>query len=255
MPRLRRLLRSVLVGLVGLVLGVLVVSGVQVLAARVIDPPVTLTMLEASWDYSRARGELLLWEKEWKDLDELGDEVPRAMVSSEDARFWLHDGFDWAGICRAVEKNRDRAAKGDTRRVGGSTITQQVARNVFLWQGQSYLRKGLETLYTLWIELLLPKERILELYVNVAETGVLTFGAEAGARRYFDQSAAELSAEEAGRLASVLPSPRRWGAKGERAAERAAWIGDNPAPWPGQPGFEEARARHRETAPGPWDCL
>ncbi len=254
MPRLRRLLRSALVTLIGLLLSLLLVSGLQVLAARVIDPPLTLTMLEASWDYSRARGELLLWEREWKDLDELGTRVPRAVVSSEDARFWLHHGFDWQGICSAVEQNRERAASGDTRRVGGSTISQQVARNVFLWQGQSYLRKGLETLYTLWMELLLPKERILELYLNVAETGVLTFGVEAGAQRYFQRSAAQLSQEEAGRLAAVLPSPRRWGVQGKRASARTVWIENNLAPWPGKPGFDEALARHRERAPGPLDC-
>lgn len=255
MARLRRLLRSTLAALIGLLLGLLVVSGLQVAAARFIDPPLTLTMLESSWDYSRARGEVLWWEREWKDLDELGERVPRAVVSSEDARFWLHHGFDWQGICSAVEQNRERAALGDTRRVGGSTISQQVARNVFLWQGQSYLRKGLETIYTMWMELLLPKERILELYLNVAETGVLTFGMEAGAQRYFKRSASQLSQEEAGRLAAVLPSPRRWGIQGKRATSRTAWIADNLAPWPGKPGFEQALARHEERAPGPQDCF
>lgn len=223
----------------------------QVGLVRFIDPPFTLTMLEASHRYSRARGEWQPWTREWRDLDALGEAVPRAVVAAEDARFWLHAGVDMEGVCRAMEKNRERARRGDGRRVGGSTITQQAARNLFLWQGQSWLRKGLELVYALWMELLLPKERILELYLNVAETGVLTFGVEAGAERYFGKPAAELSAEQAARLAAVLPSPRRWSIDGPQVTRRSARILAQPAPWPGEPGFQEARERARRRG---WGC-
>ncbi len=244
---LRRRIQRVLGGL--LLVGLLLPPA-QVLTARFVDPPLTWTMIETTWDYGRARGEWKLAERDWRDLDALGKPVPRAFVASEDARFWLHNGFDWAGICAAVEANKDGG-----RPRGGSTITQQTARNVFLWQGQSWFRKGLEALYTLWMELLLPKERILELYLNVAETGVLTFGAEAGARHWFGRSAADLDADQAGRLAAVLPSPRKWKVSGDHASRRSAWIQANPAPWPGRPGYDEARRWWATEGPRLWDCF
>lgn len=255
MSRLRRALRALPRLALAALLGAVLLSVVQVALARVLDPPLTFTMIGAILDHHEFEGEWRWPTRQWRDLDALGRRVPRAVVASEDARFWLHRGFDWEGICAAVQANADSKAEGDGGRLrGGSTITQQAARNVFLWQEQSWLRKGLETWYALLMELLLPKERILELYLNVAETGILTFGVQAGAWRYWQADAADLSAEQAARLAAVLPSPRKWSVNGATASKRAAWIQENPAPWPDQDGFQETRRRWLQQAPGP-GCL
>ncbi len=168
-------------------------------------------------------------------LMSLGETVPRAVVASEDARFFLHHGFDWAGICGAAAKNAD----GRSLR-GGSSITQQTAKNVFLWQGRSWLRKGLEAWYTLLMEAILPKERILELYLSVAETGPMTFGVHSGATLWFQSSPAALTPDQAARLAGIFPSPNRWDPSGESATKRARHVAANPAPFPGDRGFNAA---------------
>lgn len=244
--QVRRVARAVVIAALGLA----ALSVLQVLAARFVDPPTTATVVQRAVEHALA-GEGLAWpDRRPLPLSALGSEVPRAVVGAEDARFFLHHGFDWEGICDAWRKN---AAGGRLR--GGSSLTQQVAKNVFLWQGRSWLRKGLEVWYTIWLELLLPKERILELYLNVAETGPMVFGAEAGARHHFGKAAAKLSADEAGRLAGVLPDPRRRSVSGESARERARWLRANRAPFPGDPGFEQVRDRWRERNQGPLDCL
>jgi monofunctional biosynthetic peptidoglycan transglycosylase len=130
--------------------------------------------------------------------------LKRAIVVAEDAKFVDHDGFDWDGIEKALEKNR---RKGQIV-AGGSTITQQLAKNLFLSPARSYLRKGAEAVITLLLEAMLSKRRILELYLNVIEWGNGVFGAEAAAQRYFGVTAAELSADQAARLAAMTPSPR-----------------------------------------------
>jgi len=252
--RLRRLWQLLPRLALGVALALVLLTVLQVAVLRFVDPPLTLTMVGAAYDYHRVEGHWRLPKRQWRDFQALGPDVPRAVVASEDARFWLHRGFDWEGICHAVQANRDAAERGRDRRVGGSTISQQVARNVFLWQDQSWLRKGLEAWYTLWMELLLPKERILELYLNVAETGTLSFGAQAGAQHYWQQDADSLSADQAARLAAVLPSPRRWSVDGATVRRRAAWISANPAPWPGDPGFDQAARAWSREAPGP-GCL
>jgi len=126
------------------------------------------------------------------------------MVAAEDAKFTEHGGFDWEGIENALEKNR---RKGQVV-AGGSTITQQLAKNLFLSPAKSYWRKGMEAVITMLIEAILPKRRILELYLNVIEWGNAVFGAEAAAQRYYGVSAANLSAEQSARLAAMAPSPR-----------------------------------------------
>ncbi|MCA9490854.1 MAG: monofunctional biosynthetic peptidoglycan transglycosylase [Myxococcales bacterium] len=219
------------------------VSVLQVLAARFVDPPFTLTMVERAWEAGR-------WpERRHVALADAGP-VARAFVSSEDGRFFLHRGFDWEAICAALEHN----AKSDRIR-GGSTISQQVAKNVFLWQGRSWVRKGLEVWYTVLLELLVPKQRILELYLDVAETGPLVFGAEAGARHHFGKSAGTLSLEQAGRLAGILPDPRNRSVKGESATRRASFVKANLAPFPGDPGWDEVKRRWDADGHGPWTCL
>ena len=143
----------------------------------------------------------------------------RAVLAAEDDRFYLHWGFDLVEIGKAL----DRAERGGRLR-GASTLTQQVAKNIFLWEGRSYVRKGAEAYLTLVLELTLPKERILDLYLNLAEWGDGVFGAEEAARKHFGRSAKNLTPEQAARLAAILPAPRRWSPSGSVASRRAGLI-------------------------------
>ena len=140
----------------------------------------------------------------WVPYEKISRNLKRALIAAEDSTFVEHEGFDWDGIQLAIEKNR---ARGKTV-AGGSTITQQLAKNLFLSPEKSYLRKGQEAIITLMLENMLDKERILELYLNVIEWGNGIFGAEAAARRYYNISAAQLSAEQAAKLAAMAPNPR-----------------------------------------------
>ncbi len=143
---------------------------------------------------------------DWVELPAVSPLFLKHLWISEDQRFFQHHGFDWKEIDRAVDK-----AERTGRPVRGiSTITNQCARSLFLWQGRSWIRKGLESYYTLWMELLLPKRRILELYVNVIETGPGIYGVEAAARHYFGVSARGLTREQSALLAAVLPNPKGW---------------------------------------------
>jgi monofunctional glycosyltransferase len=141
---------------------------------------------------------------QWVDYAKISRHLKRAMIAAEDSTFVEHEGFDWDGIQLAIEKNKKRGRFV----AGGSTITQQLAKNLFLSPEKTYLRKGQEAIITLMLEYTLDKERILELYLNVIEWGNGVFGAEAAARRYFGVSAAQLSAEQAARLAAMAPNPR-----------------------------------------------
>ncbi len=170
-----------------------------VLLYRWVPVPTTTTMLVSNW---RTDAPL---EKEWISYEEVSPYIPLAIIAAEDQKFPTHNGFDWEGMQAAFRSNQN----GGVVR-GGSTISQQVAKNVFLWQNKSYIRKGLEVYFTALIEILWSKERILEVYMNVAETGINTFGMEAGAQRYFHKSAKELSPQEAAQLIQVLPSPKRY---------------------------------------------
>ena len=184
--------RAALVFVVGSVLWVLLY--------RFVPPPVTLTMSGNALD---GRG----IAKDWMSLDRMDPDMPRAAIAAEDARFCAHNGFDIAAIEQAAKRNAS-----SKRLRGGSTISQQTAKNVFLWQGRSYVRKGLEAWFTMLIEALWGKRRIMEVYLNVAETGIGTYGANAGAMRYFHHDAATLSTVEAARIAAILPLPKQRGA-------------------------------------------
>ena len=142
----------------------------------------------------------------WVPYDRISVHLKRAMIAAEDAKFVEHEGFDWDGIQKAMDKNE---RKGRVV-AGGSTITQQLAKNLFLSGEKSYLRKGEEALITLMLESVLDKRRIFEIYLNVIEWGSGVFGAEAAARRYFGESAAQLSGEQAARLAAMAPNPRHY---------------------------------------------
>lgn len=173
------------------------ISLLWVVALRFVPPPFTFTMM----------GDLLGGRsvtKQWKPLDEIDPKMARAAIAGEDAKFCSHSGFDFEAMAGAAYRN----AQGGRIR-GGSTISQQTAKNVFLFQGGGYVRKAFEAWFTLLIELLWGKQRIMEVYLNVAETGIGTYGVEAGAMRYFNHSADKLTATEAGRIAAVLPLPKK----------------------------------------------
>lgn len=173
------------------------ISVLLVAVFRFVPPPFTFTML----------GDLLGGHsvtKEWRSLDEIDPDMARAAIAGEDSKFCSHHGFDYAAIAGAAYRN----AQGGRIR-GGSTISQQTAKNVFLFQGGGYVRKAFEAWFTVLIEAIWGKRRIMEVYLNVAETGIGTYGAEAGAIRYFNHSADKLTPTEAGRIAAVLPLPKK----------------------------------------------
>jgi monofunctional biosynthetic peptidoglycan transglycosylase len=155
-------------------------------------------------DQLRARNPKAKLEYRWVPYERISNNLKRAMIAAEDAKFVDHEGFDWDGIQRAIEKNERRGRIV----AGGSTITQQLAKNLFLTPARSWIRKGQEAVITLMLEALLPKRRIFELYLNVIELGNGVFGAEAAARHYFGTSAAGLSASQGARLAAMAPNPR-----------------------------------------------
>jgi len=145
---------------------------------------------------------------QWVDYEHISRYLKQAVVASEDARFVAHSGVEWEAIRQAWQYNLRQADHGSARRRGGSTITQQLAKNLFLSSSRSYLRKSQELILTYMIEHVMSKDRILELYLNVAEWGVGVFGAQAAARHYYNTSADKLGAAQAARLAAMLPNPR-----------------------------------------------
>ena len=182
--------------LVALALPILVL-----LALRWLDPPTSAFILARQWEQLRG-GRAAAVHHRWVDFDRISPHLAVAVIAAEDQRFPDHFGFDFQSIGRALEHN----AQGRTVR-GASTISQQTAKNLFLWSGRSYLRKGLEAGLTLGLEMLWPKRRILEVYLNLAEFGDGVFGARAAAERIFHTSPDRLSRQQAALLASVLPDP------------------------------------------------
>ncbi len=176
------------------------ISVVWVLLYKFINPPVTYLMVERGFE-----GKDWKLEKKWKDFDELSMNLKKAAIAGEDSRFMSHHGFDFEAMEKAYQKNQ----KGQKIR-GGSTISQQTAKNVFLWPGRSYIRKGFEAYFTFLIELLWSKKRILEVYLNVVEMGDGIYGAEMASQTYFNKPAAKLSKSQAALIVAVLPNPRRW---------------------------------------------
>jgi monofunctional biosynthetic peptidoglycan transglycosylase len=166
-------------------------------------------MLDAALDASRAAKPNYHTDYRWADLEQISPHAAVAVIASEDQLFPFHTGFDFRSIREAIRRNEAQAGKRRPRIRGGSTISQQVAKNLFLWPGKSYLRKGLEAYFTLLIELTWPKERILEVYLNVAQFGDGIYGVEAAAQRFWRKPAARLNRYEAATLAAVLPNPLR----------------------------------------------
>jgi monofunctional biosynthetic peptidoglycan transglycosylase len=167
------------------------------------NPDMT-SLMEARLEGLRAKNPRAELKHRWVGYDRISVHLKRAVISAEDAKFIDHEGFDWEGIQRALEKNQSRGKVV----AGGSTISQQLAKNLLLSGERSYLRKGQEAIVTVMLEAVMSKRRILEIYLNVAEWGEGVFGAEAAARHYFGVSAANLAPEQAARLAAMLPRPR-----------------------------------------------
>src|SRR5687768_15484738 len=168
---------------------------------RFVNPPFTLTMLG-----DRLGGRSV--SRDWMSLERIDRDAIRAAIAAEDSKYCAHWGFDQDAIAAAMRRN----ARGGSVIRGGSTISQQTAKNVFLWQGGGYFRKGLEAWFTVLMEAMWPKQRIMEVYLNVAETGIGTYGVNAGAQRYFGHDASAMSRTEAARIAAVLPLPKKRGA-------------------------------------------
>ena len=206
-------MRRVILFLLKLGIGLVALSLFLVVVYRFLPVPVTATMLMDENGMT----------KDWEPLTDIDRNMVRAVIAAEDGKFCEHDGFDREAIENAIERNRQGG-----RIRGGSTISQQTAKNVFLWQGGGYFRKGLEAWFTLLIEQIWGKRRIMEVYLNVAETGIGTYGVTAGAERYFDKSALRLSPGEAARMAAALPLPKErsvvnpsgWLARHGRTVER-----------------------------------
>ena len=184
------ILRFILIFVVGSILWVLLY--------RFVPPPITFTQI----------GDLIGGRhlaRDWMPIGRIDDDMKRAAIAAEDSKFCSHWGFDQDAIAEAMRRN----ARGDGVLRGGSTISQQTAKNAFLWQGGGYVRKGLEAWFTLLIENLWSKQRIMEVYLNVAETGIGTYGVNAGSERYFRHDASSLTRTEAARIAAVLPLPKQ----------------------------------------------
>lgn len=196
--RKRRPLFSRIVRLIGRALLLFVVGSLLwVLLYRFVPPPITITMIG---DIVGGRS----ISKDWMPLARMDQDMARAAIAAEDGNFCTHHGFDFTAIQKAMAGN-----EAGRRYRGGSTISQQTAKNAFLWQGRSYLRKGLEAWFTMLIEAMWGKRRIMEVYLNIAETGIATYGANAGAERYFHHDASRLSPAEASRIAAILPLPKK----------------------------------------------
>ena len=196
--------------------GWLVLTVVPVLLLRWLPPATSAYMLEARLEALRAGDRGYRTDYQWVSLERISPQAAIAVVASEDQTFPLNYGFDFKSIRGAV-----RAAERGRRLRGASTISQQVARNLFLWPGRSFVRKGIEAYLTVLLETLWPKERILEVYLNVAQFGRGIYGVEAAARRFYHEPAARLSAGQAAFLAAVLPNPVHWHV--ERPSRFVAW--------------------------------
>jgi monofunctional glycosyltransferase len=188
---------------------------VYIIVLKWIDPPITTIQL-GSW----LSGNGL--DRDYIRFDQMPPSAGLAVIAAEDQLFPLHNGFDWKSIEKAIEHNEKRP-----RRIrGASTISQQVAKNVFLWNGRSWFRKGLEVYFTFMIELVWGKQRILEVYLNVAEMGKGIFGIEAAARKYFKKPAKKLTRTEAAKIAACLPNPQKYTVKplSKAVQRRYPWV-------------------------------
>ena len=209
-------LRKTLSIITKIVIGFMLVSVFIILLMRWVNPFGSMLMVErkiAHWNITQQRT--------WKDWDQISDNIKIAVIAAEDQNFADHWGFDFKAINRALIYNQKN------RKIrGASTITQQVAKNIFLWPSRSWIRKGIESWFTVWIELIWSKQRTLEIYLNSVEWGEGIFGIEAASRHYFNVSANQLTPHQASLLAATLPNPRKWNPANpnDRIKKKAEWI-------------------------------
>ncbi len=188
-----------------LVLIIILANILFIVWGKFFNPPITLTQIGGIMEYGKL-------EREYISFDDMGNNVKLAVIASEDQNFFKHNGFDYKAIEKAMKNNE----KGKKLR-GGSTISQQTAKNIFLWQGRSWLRKGLEVGYTFIIETIWGKDVILERYLNSIEMGRGVFGVEAASKYYFNKSSKDLSKSEAAWIAAILPNPQKYDPKNPTA--------------------------------------
>lgn len=230
--------------LVALTLALFLVPIVVIATLRFVPPPITAFMLQS---------EVRPVYYQWVPSSQIAPVAGKAVVAAEDQKFWLHSGFDYEAMAKAHERNKTRS-----RKRGASTISQQTVKNLFLWPGGGYFRKGIEAWLTLLMETLWPKERILEVYLNVAEFGPGVYGVEAAAQRFFRKPAARLTANEAARLAASLPKPSHWHAASgsSYAGQRTGWIlGQMGYHRRGQPPPEEPLPPEEESQEAPAESI
>lgn len=192
---------------------------------RFIPVPITILMLQRSVE-QMAAGEKPSIKKHWVEWSNISNNMKRAVISSEDQNFFNHSGFDFEAIKKATKYNERQATKKRKKLRGASTISQQTAKNVFLFPARNWLRKALEVYFTFLIEVFWSKERILEVYLNVIETGKGIYGVDAAAEYYFHTSAKKLNANQAAAIAAIIPNPRKWSASAPTTYvnKRKAWI-------------------------------
>ncbi len=193
---------------------VILANIIFIIWGKFFNPPFTITQIGGLVEFGKL-------DRDYISYDEMGNNVKRAVIAAEDQSFFTHSGFDYKAIEKAIKFNE----KGNKIR-GGSTISQQTAKNVFLWQGRSWLRKGLETVYTFIIEIVWGKDVILERYLNSIEMGRGVFGVEAASKYYFQKSSKDLSKNEAAWIATILPNPKKYDPKNPSAYlnKKHRWI-------------------------------
>jgi monofunctional glycosyltransferase len=192
-----------------IVLGFFILSIGSVIIFKWVPVPFTFYMLQRCVQ-QKADGEDMVLHKDWVSLDEISPYIQLAVVCAEDQNYLKHNGFDFGAIDKAIKYNDKMEEKGKSKRRGASTISQQTAKNVFLWHGRSWIRKGFEVYFTFLIEKLWTKERIMEVYLNVIEFGNGVYGVEAAAQDYLHKPARNLSPADAALMAIVLPNPRKF---------------------------------------------
>ncbi len=182
-----------------------ILSFVSVIALRYVPALATPLMFIRSAEQLNDKQRDFRWQKDWVSLDKISKNAVIAVLTSEDQNFSTHNGFDFEAIEKALAHN-----KVSKKKIGASTISQQTAKNVFLWQGRNWLRKGMEAYFTLLIEMMWPKDRIIEMYLNVVEFGDGIYGIEAASQHFYGKNASDLNKNEAAMLAAILPNPIKY---------------------------------------------
>jgi len=216
----KRRMRRIIAGLLTITVGFVTWSVVVTILLRFLAPPASALMIERRIDSWRS-GQKHSSQYKWVDLDRIAMPIASAVIASEDQNFLHHHGFDWGAIQRAIDHDEN-----SKRLRGASTLTQQTAKNLFLWPGRTWVRKALEAYFTVLLEACWDKRRILETYLNIVEFGDGVYGVEAASQRYFHKAADRLTPEDAATLAAVLPNPHRLRANAPSAyvRERQHWI-------------------------------